>query len=163
MTHLKGILKILILRELEKNDLSGQELMERIAQKTAKRPSPGSVYPLLHELQNAGFLDVKVSGKRKVYSLSDVGRDALRDYAEREKQAILLKIQALKEWGVLNSDEYANLIGFMNVKRENFLRLFELRNWVRFVVMLSKTAAESKEKAEKVLERAIEFISEEVE
>lgn len=163
MTYLKGILKILILRELEKNDLSGQELMERIAQKTAKRPSPGSVYPLLHELQNAGFLEVKVLGKRKVYSLSEIGKDALKDYAEREKQAILLKIQALKEWGVLTEEEYTNLIEFMNLKRENFLRLFELRNWVRFVIMLSKTAAESKEKAERVLERAIDCISEEVE
>ncbi|AKG91378.1 transcriptional regulator, PadR family [Geoglobus ahangari] len=162
MTHLKGILKILILKELEKESLSGLELIDRIEKKTAKRPSPGSVYPLLKELQSAGFLEVRAVGKSKVYSLSELGRRALTEYAEKEMQALLTKLGVLKEWGILSEDEYDNLTEFMKMKRENFLRLFELRNWVKFVVMLSRAAAESRERAEKMLEKAIECISEEV-
>jgi len=158
--HLRGILKILILKELEKENLSGKELIDRIGIKTAKKPSPGSVYPLLHELLDSGFLEVRVSGKRKIYSLSEHGRRVLEEYSEREKQAILSKIQVLKDWGVISSDEHDNLLEFVQMKRDSFLRLFGLRNWIKFVALLSKTAENSKEAAEKILENAICLIEE---
>ncbi len=160
MEHLRGILKILILKELEKENLSGKELIDRIGIKTAKKPSPGSVYPLLHELLDSGFLEVRVSGKRKIYSLSEHGRRVLEEYSEREKQAILSKIQVLKDWGVISSDEHDNLLEFVQMKRDSFLRLFGLRNWIKFVALLSKTAENSKEAAEKILENAICLIEE---
>ncbi len=163
MEQLKGILKILILKELERNSLSGQELMNRIGQKTAKRPSPGSVYPILHELLSSGFLDMRVDGKRKIYSLSDHGKRVLEEFSKREKQAILSKIEVLRDWGVISTEESNDMIDFVEMKRENFLRLFRLRNWVRFVTMLSKIARKSEERAEEILESAIRQMEDEVE
>jgi len=156
--QLKGILKILILKELEKENLSGQELMDRIGQKTAKRPSPGSVYPLLHELLNSGFLEMRVEGKRKIYSLSEHGKKVLKEYSEKEKQAILSKIEVLRDWGVISGEEHVNILEFIEMKRDSFIKLFELKNWVKFVSMLSKIAHNSKEDAEEILEKAIYLI-----
>jgi len=160
--HLKGILKILILKELEKKNLSGQELMDRIGRKTAKRPSPGSVYPILHELLNAGFLEMDRAGKRKIYSLSDRGKRVIEEYLRRERQIILSKIDILKDWGVISTEEHKNIIDFIEMKRENFLRLFELENWVKFVILLSRAAQKSREQAEKILEYAISLMESEV-
>ena len=55
------------------------------------------------------------------------------------------------------------MIDFVEMKRENFLRLFRLRNWVRFVTMLSKIARKSEERAEEILESAIRQMEDEVE
>lgn len=52
--QVSGILKLLILKELEKSDTTGYELIQKISIKTSK--NPGSVYLLLKELNN-GFFD----------------------------------------------------------------------------------------------------------
>ena len=86
--RIRGILKLLILKELEKSDATGYELIQKISIK-AKKPSPGSVYPLLKELANAGFLNVRVEGNKKIYSLSEKGKAVLEEASKREKEAII--------------------------------------------------------------------------
>jgi len=91
--ELRGLLKILILKELEKCEATGYELIKRLSR--FKRPSPGSVYPLLKELSELGFLNVRKEGRKKVYSLSEKGRRVLKEAMEKEKEAIAKKIEVL--------------------------------------------------------------------
>lgn len=154
--QVKGILKLLILKELEKDDATGYDLIKKISIKTSKKPSPGSVYPLLKELTNSGFLNVRAEGKKKVYSISKKGRKVLNEISMQEKEAILRKIDVLKDSGIISEDEAKEVFQLINFKRELWVRLFELRNWMHFLRTISKASENSKDEVEKILDETIE-------
>jgi len=158
--QVRGILKLLILKELEKSDATGYELIKRIGIRTSKKPSPGSVYPLLRELTDSGFLTVKAEGNRKIYSLSEKGRTVLDETSQREKEAVLRKIDVLKASGILTEDEADEMIEFVRIKKEEWLRLFEIKNWSKFLNLLLKTLKKSRPEVEQVVAEATKRLEE---
>ncbi|MFW6173546.1 MAG: PadR family transcriptional regulator [Elusimicrobiota bacterium] len=62
----KGKLKMLILHFLrEGKALNGYQLMEKIQEITGKKPSTGTIYPLLRKLTQKGYI-VKSPGQRNI-------------------------------------------------------------------------------------------------
>ncbi len=157
--QVKGILKILILKELEKNEATGYELIQKISTKM-KKPSPGSVYPLLKELASAGFLNVRAEGNRKIYSLSEKGKAVLEEASKREKEAILRKIEVLKSSGIISEDEASKMFQFISMKRELWMKLYELRNWIQFLNLLAEAIEKSKSEVEEIIDEAIRKLEE---
>ena len=156
---IRGILKLLILKELEKSDATGYELIQKISAK-AKKPSPGSVYPLLKELANAGFLNVRVEGNKKIYSLSEKGKAVLEEASKREKEAILRKIEVLKSSGIISEDESDKMFQFISMKRELWMKLHELRNWAQFINLLARAIEKSKSEVEEIIDETIKKLEE---
>ena len=72
------MLGFLILFLLSKKPMHGQELAEDIAQRKGDRPSPGTIYPALKSLREAGFISEEKEGKIIVYTLTERGKQALR-------------------------------------------------------------------------------------
>jgi len=155
----RGILKLLILKELEISDATGYELIQKISVK-AKKPSPGSVYPLLKELANAGFLNVRVKGNKKIYSLSEKGKAVLEEASKREKEAIMRKIEVLKASGIISEDEANKMFQFISMKRELWMKLHELRNWAQFINLLVKAIEKSKSEVEEIIDETIRKLEE---
>ena len=158
--RVRGILKLLILKELEKSSATGYELIKRIGSRISKKPSPGSVYPLLRELADSGFLTVKSEGNRKIYSLSEKGRTVLDETSRREKEAVLRKIEVLKSSGILTEDEADEMIEFVRIKKEEWLSLFEIKEWSKFLNLLLKAFRKSRSEVEQVIAQAIEKLEE---
>ena len=85
---LKGHLDLLVLAALKSGPLHGyaviQALRER-SQEVFDLPE-GTVYPVLHRLERAGWLsstwDDKAGRRRRVYQLTKMGRRAMRERAE---------------------------------------------------------------------------------
>jgi DNA-binding PadR family transcriptional regulator len=152
----RGLLKLLILNELESSEATGYELIQRISNKVTKRPSPGSIYPILKEMANTGVLNCREEGSKKLYSLSTKGKELLKKIYDTEKEAILNKIKMLKLAGVLNEGEAEFVNTFMSEKRMNWFRLYKLKNWIRFLEMLVIVAKADPSFAEKVISEAIE-------
>jgi PadR family transcriptional regulator, regulatory protein PadR len=75
---MRGMLGFLILFLLSKKPMHGQELAEDIAQRKGDRPSPGTIYPALKSLREAGFISEEKEGKIIVYTLTERGKQALR-------------------------------------------------------------------------------------
>jgi len=71
-------LGFLILFLLSKKPMHGQELAEDIAQRKGDKPSPGTIYPALKSLREAGFISEEKEGKIIVYTLTERGKQALR-------------------------------------------------------------------------------------
>lgn len=46
------------------------------------RPSPGSVYPVLQQLQDEGLVSVEEAEGRRVFSLTEAGRDYVSKHAD---------------------------------------------------------------------------------
>ena len=66
-TLLQGTLDLLILKALSTGELHGLGVSSRIEQLTGGTfaPQPGSLFPALHRLEEAGWLDVVVAGLRE--------------------------------------------------------------------------------------------------
>ncbi|MGH3418356.1 MAG: PadR family transcriptional regulator [Streptosporangiaceae bacterium] len=84
----KGNVRGLLLAALLDGPAHGYELMRRLEGQASGRwrPSPGSVYPLLQLLEDEGLVRGRASEGRKVYELTERGRDQadagqLRDLA----------------------------------------------------------------------------------
>ena len=74
---MRGLLGFLILFLLSKKNMHGQELADEIAKRRGDKPSPGTIYPALKGLKEAGFLDEDKVGKTITYELTPKGKKAL--------------------------------------------------------------------------------------
>jgi PadR family transcriptional regulator, regulatory protein PadR len=84
---MRGMLGFLILFLLSKEPMHGQALADEIAKRKGEKPSPGTIYPALKNLREAGFIkeeekgegeDKNKDGKVIVYSLTPRGVGALK-------------------------------------------------------------------------------------
>jgi DNA-binding PadR family transcriptional regulator len=69
---------------LSEGPLNGYQIMQEIEQRSngAWRPSPGSVYPALAQLEDEGLVRTDELGDRRVYVLTDAGRARIEERAE---------------------------------------------------------------------------------
>jgi DNA-binding PadR family transcriptional regulator len=58
--------------------MHGYEMIQEIKERSAElwKPSPGSVYPTLQLLADEGLINDEGSGTRRLYALTDEGREA---------------------------------------------------------------------------------------
>lgn len=75
----EGYLKIGVLKILSKQERSGYDLMKEIAEHTGKKPSPGSMYPLLKTLQKEKLITARDEGRSTIYSLTHQGKSYLKE------------------------------------------------------------------------------------
>jgi DNA-binding PadR family transcriptional regulator len=86
---LKHQLKLIVLKKLEENSLSGYDLTKEIYNSTGSwKPSSGSMYPLLKELYSNKLVTVKTINRRKVYSITASGRKTLKETIESSHNII---------------------------------------------------------------------------
>jgi DNA-binding PadR family transcriptional regulator len=77
-----------VLALLKEEPRHGYSIMTELTERSGGlwRPSPGSVYPVLQQLQDEGLVSAEESEGRKVFSLTDAGRQLVEgnptDFAE---------------------------------------------------------------------------------
>ncbi len=76
----RGITKLLILNALSKGPAHGYEIIKRIESMFfgLYSPSPGVIYPNLQLLEEEGYVDLLEEEGRKVYEITEKGREYLR-------------------------------------------------------------------------------------
>ena len=74
---MRGMLGFLILFLVSKKPMHGQEMADEITKRKGEKPSPGTLYPAIKNLREAGFLDEKKEGKAITYTLTLSGKKAL--------------------------------------------------------------------------------------
>ncbi len=74
----RGNVRAALLALLAEEPRNGYQLMQEIEDRSggAWRPSPGSVYPALQQLEDEGLIRAEASGTRKLFHLTDEGRTA---------------------------------------------------------------------------------------
>jgi DNA-binding PadR family transcriptional regulator len=74
-----GELHLVLLALLAKRPMHGYDLMNALAERMGRRykPSPGSIYPAVAVLEAEGLIDAMDEGDRRVYALTEAGRQAL--------------------------------------------------------------------------------------
>lgn len=99
----KGDVKAAILSLLAEEPSNGYQLIKTIRHATdgAWRPSPGSIYPTLQQLQDDGLIEPIGEGGRTQFALTDAGRAHITEHAD--------ELEAAWEGATGKSDEDAAL------------------------------------------------------
>jgi DNA-binding PadR family transcriptional regulator len=116
---IKGYLKIVFLRELKNKKSSGYDLMKSAEYILGKKPSAGSVYPLLKQLLDDGFIGVKEDNKKKLYSITKKGED------------LLVKLTKEKEKMLSSHEELMNLFSQIDKKSKEHKSLFTINKQLK--------------------------------
>ena len=85
----RGDVRVAILAVLADGPLNGYQVIQEIADRTAGnwRPSPGSVYPTIAQLEDEGLIEGDDDRGRRTVALSDAGREYLDEH-EAEVAAV---------------------------------------------------------------------------
>jgi len=71
---MRGLLSFLILHLLSERPMHGAQLADELAKRRGIRPSPGTIYPALKSLKEAGLIHEIREGKTIIYSLTPRGK-----------------------------------------------------------------------------------------
>jgi len=109
--ELKGYLKPVILKILSEEDgKTGSELAEYIGEKIGSKPSYGSVYPILKDMNEKGLLDSFKDGKEKRYSLLEKGEIFVEEMEHRKTEYTEKAINLLKTFKTIFEDREVDLL-----------------------------------------------------
>jgi DNA-binding PadR family transcriptional regulator len=92
-TIYRGHLKLAILRCLSEGEMHGLQMINRIKEVTSGEwaPSPGSVYPMLRDLEGKGYIAKKQDGRSLIYSLTQQGSNAMESmYSDLKNQLVFM-------------------------------------------------------------------------
>jgi DNA-binding PadR family transcriptional regulator len=83
-----AILDVLRAAEANGEQVNGYQVIQQINERSegAWRPSPGSVYPTIQQLQDEGLVETDDGRGRKSLTLSDEGRQYVADHADELAQ-----------------------------------------------------------------------------
>jgi DNA-binding PadR family transcriptional regulator len=83
----RGDVRSAILALLDDRPMHGYEMITELDERTGGRwrPSAGSIYPTLQLLEDEGLVTAEEVEGRKVYALTDSGKEAVPDSAEGQR------------------------------------------------------------------------------
>src|SRR5215203_2414019 len=83
----RGDVRSAILALLDDRPMHGYEMITELEERTGGRwrPSAGSIYPTLQLLEDEGLVSPEEVEGRKVYSLTDSGKEAVPDRTEAQR------------------------------------------------------------------------------
>ena len=84
----RGDVKFFILDVLSSGPRHGYDIIAALEQKSGGRyrPSPGSVYPTLQLLEDGGFVTSAEKDGKRVYTITDAGRELLKKQPSPEEE-----------------------------------------------------------------------------
>jgi len=79
---MRGMLSFLILWLLSKKTMHGDEIAEKLEKLRGEKPTPGTIYPALKQLEQRGAVASKKEGRKVLYSLTKKGKKGLKEAME---------------------------------------------------------------------------------
>lgn len=111
-----GFLKIVVLKHLLEKPMTGYTLMSTIKDCSGKKPSPGSIYPILGELNDDKFISCKEEGRKKTYSITKKGEKYVQKLFKEKQKFVMKNIENLREFeSIAGSDTIKPLITFFEL------------------------------------------------
>ena len=103
----RGDVRAAILAVLAESPMNGYQIIQQVAERSGGvwKPSPGSIYPTLQQLEDEGLVRADTDGGRRSYSLTEEGRAYVAEHAD----------EVAAPWasmtGAAESDDLRPLIG----------------------------------------------------
>ncbi len=106
----QGEVRLALLSLLGDGPAHGYELMKRLEERSGGmyQASAGTVYPVLQQLEDEGLIRSQEDAGKKVYHLTDAGRDEL-ELNQEAVDRIWKRAGGWKEWGARMGPESAEI------------------------------------------------------
>lgn len=106
----QGEVRLALISLLKDEPAHGYELMKRLEERSGGmyRASAGTVYPVLQQLEDEGLVRIVEADGKKVYHLTDTGREELLLHEEHVAR-IWERAHGWKDWGVNMGPESAEI------------------------------------------------------
>lgn len=75
---MRGMLSFLILYLLNKKPMYGEEIARELGNMRGGKPTPGTIYPALRQLEEKGVVKSEKEGRKVIYSLTKEGRKGVK-------------------------------------------------------------------------------------
>ena len=128
----------MVLNELMKQSLSGMDLINSLEKYLGKKPSSGSIYPLLKDLTDKKFVEFITDKNKKIYSITSKGIKSVEELI-KEKGTMLLNItNVLNHISVFDNEDYKQVLEKILGKttKDNNLFLPNADLWVELTNVL---------------------------
>jgi DNA-binding PadR family transcriptional regulator len=76
---MRGMLSFLILWQLSKKPMYGDEIAKEIGKMKGGKPTPGTIYPALKQLRESGSITSEKEGRKIFYSLTQQGKNGTQE------------------------------------------------------------------------------------
>ncbi len=102
----RSFLRYIVLKIIKDKPIHGYDIMKTVEllSKGHWSPSAGSIYPILENLESKGFIQSEETDRRKVYSITPAGMEAL-DHMTQEKLELLKEMSRLINIVIESTDE----------------------------------------------------------
>ncbi|NPV63486.1 MAG: PadR family transcriptional regulator [Methanotrichaceae archaeon] len=156
-----GILKMIMLHIMKDGEASGYDIIKKVEAITGKKPSTGSIYPLLKKMEREGWISGRMEDGKTYYSLTDTGRehvaqinDAKHEFINKLHRSIALASETFEEGDVQDlMKDMHNLHRGMRVPVNEHMELLALL--IHQVADLLETGTD-REKIRSVILRAVD-------
>lgn len=78
----KGLLNLWMLKIISEGEVSGYDIIKKVGELTGKKPSTGSVYPLLKSMQNKAWISGNNVGNKTVYKITKAGKEVVEGHGD---------------------------------------------------------------------------------
>ena len=134
---MRGYLKIFVLRELVKKEGTGYQLMKSFEDFTGtKKPSPGTIYPLLNDLMKKGMVTVSAKDNKKIYTITRKGEKILQSLIAEKKNVfeniikLLGNVYDRKEMDLIRA-RIRMIFSVLSGEKHNLAKEFDVLNEMR--------------------------------
>lgn len=81
----RGDVRAAVLVLLDEKPSNGYQLIQELTERSNEtwRPSPGSIYPVLQQLEDEGLIEASTLGTGRTYVLTDAGRQLVNEQREQ--------------------------------------------------------------------------------
>ena len=93
-----GYLKLMVLNELEHKNQTGYQLIHSLSLELGKKPSSGSIYPLLNSMLEENLISVKEEGRKKIYSISSLGKKTMVKMFSQKEDSMLKHLRFVNKF-----------------------------------------------------------------
>ena len=153
---LRGHLKLLVLKELKEQPMTGYKLMTHLETELGRRPSPGSIYPLLESLLNKKLVLLKKKENKKIYFISRKGEKFLVTISTKKKD-ILDRIMKMHELLNVPASQHQKVLRLLKERNQKLEPLKpEITNLA--LIIMEKINSNNKNKIKQLLKQTTEKI-----
>jgi len=79
---------MLMLHIMKEGEASGYDIIKKVESLTGKKPSTGSIYPLLKKMEQDGWISGRSEGGKTRYTLTEVGKEHASQIKEAKHEFI---------------------------------------------------------------------------
>ena len=156
----RGLLKIVILHELKDKQLSVYDLLKILKDRLPREPSPGSIYPIIKELSEKGYV-IEIPGEKKTIKITEKGKMFLEEMFNRSREMVYEKLAILKTYDIINDSEYNQIKDFMETRRASMIKLMKTPGALKLLHTLINLVEKDPKVAEAKIRKLLEILEDE--